>query len=1133
MWGLTPIRRRITTTRNTSSHSVSGPAEFIKLARDHLDLPYIYFKRALLQAVATGASFDVRFFDIDPGNIGPDIKQRVGTSSQLKKGQWLVAKHIAPVIPEDLELIAVKDTNSDGVRLGSMVQEMRILAHKPFLSHPNIVNLLGFSWERNKDELGRRWPVLIMEAADGGSLKDFLELADSSIKSPAFALSIALDIASGLEALHSCGVIHGDLKPDNILVFQVSKDTFRAKISDFGFACLTEDLKSEAPDDLAQHVSLPGFSPPWEAPEAGGDILLTNLSKVDVYGFGLLACYLAASGEDIFADLRLDTSDRTFDFDRITSLKNDTQAMTQQAKQFVTSWLDIQSMEWNCFARIIDLTLNSSPKDRADISKIRILLSTTGDDAERTLAHYAPVPLLPLDDPSSDEHVQYQYLASWNRDLMMAASDDIVSNWSTRSISEINSADCIAVERGAQRLFWLSRALISGLLGPDSKSIALDWLFQSANAGSTEAKASVHRLFSALKEPIPIDSLYNWLVDACYGGEELAEYSLKELYPKMYPGVLEILKTTYCGYGQDCFGEQWRNEYPLGYLDDIVEDSLEEGQNIDKLHDYPGLVCGMTWLHYAASNGRFDTVQLLINKGADPNVTNEYGETPLFMACQAGHFEVAVLLFPVTQNRPESWDDFAANELHHLVRFDQDRIGEAAKMLLEWGANINQQNGDRQQTPLAFILNQHGLNCVEAAKKLLSLGADPLIKDYHGLDCLAHASCQLSSDLVELVLHYVPPEMLVQRKTDALWFVLEMDNYEVLVNGGEHYVDKLEKTVKLLIDKETSCSFQDITGHSVLTFACAKASLAVVQCLAKLIPNYQFTEWRPSTEEWYTPLMAAVVRNRTEIVEYLLELGVDPCVSHQNNQWTPLFYAVSGSPQIVRALVQFVERTCSLDAATEYVNKRDETESTAFDIAVAGEFFDAANVLAAYQPDFLVYRFPYSLDSTCLFNSLGLAVEKRYQLFYLLDLMGPVDEPPKVDNEGVTVLHCVCGVPIERAPEDEARGIVDTVLARFCNPAWANCLTAAGESPLHFAARFGNIYAIQKLEMIYAGHLEWFLINNKGWNALDEAESRQFQDVSELGYMARAQFRKRTDKVVAYLVKKGVRRNRKYGDFGE
>jgi hypothetical protein len=331
-------------------------------------------------------------------------------------------------------------------------------------------------------------------------------------------------------------------------------------------------------------------------------------------------------------------------------------------------------------------------------------------------------------------------------------------------MSEIDSSDSTAVGTGSQRLFWLSRSLLAGLLGSDSISTTLEWLLLSASAGSTEAKASVYGVMSALKKPIPVDVLHDWLVDAYYAGEGLAGCALKELYPESHPNALKTLRTVYCGYGQDCFGELWRTEYPLDYLNDIIDELLEEGRDIDELHDYPGLVCGMTWLHYASSNGNLDMVQYLINKGANPNVNNDYGETPLFMACQAGHFEVVLLLLPQTESRLASEDNLTTNELHFLSRFDQNIIKETAKMLLEWGADINQRNNDKEQTPLAFILNQQGPNCEEAVRILLELGAGPLIKDYHGLDCLAHAACQFSFDLMKDILHKITLKEIVRTK---------------------------------------------------------------------------------------------------------------------------------------------------------------------------------------------------------------------------------------------------------------------------------------------------------------------------------------------------------------------------------
>ena len=55
----------------------------------------------------------------------------------------------------------------------------------------------------------------------------------------------------------------------------------------------------------------------------------------------------------------------------------------------------------------------------------------------------------------------------------------------------------------------------------------------------------------------------------------------------------------------------------------------------------------MTWLHYASGMGDAQVVQLLVREEGDQNVLKVYKETPLFMACQGGHYEVAYYLIPL------------------------------------------------------------------------------------------------------------------------------------------------------------------------------------------------------------------------------------------------------------------------------------------------------------------------------------------------------------------------------------------------------------------------------------------------------------------------------------------------------
>jgi serine/threonine protein kinase len=88
--------------------------------------------------------------------------------------------------------------------------------------------------------LDRNTPVLIIDRADGGSLQDLL---CKEVLAEREKLNACLDIAHGINAIHSYGIIHRDVKPQKILVAQAcSSDkaqvTWIAKIGDFGGAIM-------------------------------------------------------------------------------------------------------------------------------------------------------------------------------------------------------------------------------------------------------------------------------------------------------------------------------------------------------------------------------------------------------------------------------------------------------------------------------------------------------------------------------------------------------------------------------------------------------------------------------------------------------------------------------------------------------------------------------------------------------------------------------------------------------------------------------------------------------------------------------------------------------------------------------
>ena len=122
------------------------------------------------------------------------------------------------------------------LQLRTLELEILALCNPSLRNHRNIVRLI--SWGYDYPFPDTRVPVLFMEAAMM-TLTEFLKVENEDLmgERPAdIKYQLSLDIVAGLEALHSLHIVHGDVKPDNVLIFRETSSTvpFCAKISDFG-----------------------------------------------------------------------------------------------------------------------------------------------------------------------------------------------------------------------------------------------------------------------------------------------------------------------------------------------------------------------------------------------------------------------------------------------------------------------------------------------------------------------------------------------------------------------------------------------------------------------------------------------------------------------------------------------------------------------------------------------------------------------------------------------------------------------------------------------------------------------------------------------------------------------------------
>ncbi len=150
------------------------------------------------------------------------------------------------------------------------------------LSHPNIVQV----YDAGEDELdGREASYIVMECVPSGDLRKLVD--EKGPLTEKELARIGADVASGLARAHEKGIIHRDIKPQNILI----DDYGRPKLTDFGVARALEATQATR---TGSYLGTASYSSPEQL--RGEEIT----PKSDVYSLGC-TLYEAAVGEPPFS----------------------------------------------------------------------------------------------------------------------------------------------------------------------------------------------------------------------------------------------------------------------------------------------------------------------------------------------------------------------------------------------------------------------------------------------------------------------------------------------------------------------------------------------------------------------------------------------------------------------------------------------------------------------------------------------------------------------------------------------------------------------------------------------------------------------------------------------------------------
>ncbi|MDB4942016.1 MAG: Serine/threonine protein kinase [Labilithrix sp.] len=213
--------------------------------------------------------------DPEPRQLGPyTLEEKIGEGGM---GEVYRARHA--LLQRATAIKIVRDAENPAT-MARFEREVQLTSR---LTHPNTVQVYDFG--RAADGTF----YLAMEHIEGVTLWQLVE--QDGPQSPGRVAAILLQICASLAEAHALGLVHRDVKPDNVLLCVRGLDPDVVKVVDFGLARSIDAGRGEAPGTI---MGTAGYM----APEAVSDPSTID-ARADLYAVGALA-YFLLTGTELF-----------------------------------------------------------------------------------------------------------------------------------------------------------------------------------------------------------------------------------------------------------------------------------------------------------------------------------------------------------------------------------------------------------------------------------------------------------------------------------------------------------------------------------------------------------------------------------------------------------------------------------------------------------------------------------------------------------------------------------------------------------------------------------------------------------------------------------------------------------------